>query len=487
MDLKLGGIVSGLDTQDIVSKLMLIEKQPMVLLENRKHEYELKKELWQEINTNLLALKTANEKLLSADDFKKRTVSSTDENIVTATADTAAAEANYSITVTNLAQNHQIRGSKMADTWVSGAGTFTLSDGTYSSTISISATDDLQHVADKINEAKDNTDSSKDLKITASIIDNTLVLSHDETGAGNNVTVTDDSSGIMQTLGVVNSSLVNLNVLQNPEDAQFTVNGMNITRSRNNSLNDVISGLTLDLKAESATAVTISVQKDLDTALNAVKDFIDKYNSTMDLINSKLSEKKVKDPLSDTDRKKGILKGSTILMNIKSTLRRNISDPVVGLSIANDRLSVIGITTIADDYGTSGKLQIDETKFREALASNPDEVIQLFTSNVDIDSDGNIGFDEKGVLTRIGEQLEALTSTSTTSAGGATVKKGIISNTIDSFDKTIKGFTEAIDAFEERLKVREKNLWAQFTAMEQALSTMNNQATWLAGQLNGLE
>lgn len=485
MDLKLGGIVSGLDTTDLISKIMQVERQPMTLIKNRKHTYELKKDLWTEINTSLLALKTSNDKLLDVNTFKKRTATTSNDAVVTATASDAAAEATYNITVTNLAQNHQIRGDQKAAGWTAGAdGSFTISDNLYTSTINVTAADTLQSIADKINAAKDNTDTTKSLRVTASVVDNTLVLSHDEKGATNTISFT-ASSATLDNIGLVNAGTTTIkNLIQAAEDATFTVNGINVTRTRNDNLTDVISGLTLNLKSESS--ATVTVQKDVDSAYNTVKEFIDKYNGTMDLINAKLSEEKIKEPISDFDRKKGLLRGDSALAGVKSRLRMDISDPVAGLPSEYDRLSVIGITTTSDDFGKSGRLQIDETKFKEALSANPDAVIQLFTNNADTDTDGTIEFGEKGVAQRVSDELKNLTDSATRSVGGVTVKNGTILSKIDSIDKIINGYDDQITAFEERLKLREKALWSQFTALETALSTLNNQASWLAGQLMGL-
>ncbi|MFZ5639695.1 MAG: flagellar filament capping protein FliD [Bacillota bacterium] len=485
--MKLGGIVSGLDTYDLINKILQVERQPVTLMKSRQYTFELKKDLWTEVNTSLLALKTANDKLLDINSFKNRTVTTSNDAVVTAAASASAAEATYDIVITNLAQNHQVAGDKKASDWTAGVdGTFKLSDGIYESTINVTAADTLQTIADKINNAKDNTDTSKSLRITASIVDNTLVLSHDESGSANQISFTDDPNKILENIGLVTAdgTLTIKNQLKAAEDAIFTVNGINVTRSRNDNLTDVISGITLNLKAENS--ATITVIKDLNAAYTTVKAFIDQYNSTLDLINTRLSEQKVKEPTSDFDRQKGLLRGDSVMAGVKGRLRKEISDPVDGLSSAYDRLSVIGITTTSDDYGKSGKLQIDETKFKEALAANPDAVIQLFSNTADTDGDGTVEYSEKGVAVRITEELNNLTSSSTTSIGGTVVKVGTILNTIDSIDKIIDGYGDQINAFEERLKLREKALWDQFTALENALSTLNNQASWLTSQLMGL-
>lgn len=87
---------------------------------------------------------------------------------------------------------------------------------------------------------------------------------------------------------------------------------------------------------------------------------------------------------------------------------------------------------------------------------------------------------------KLQNEMEQFISSSTKSIGGIIVKKGLIPARLDSLDKVIKDYDGKIAAYEERLQLREEELWRQFTAMEKALSDMQNQASWLAGQLNAL-
>ena len=50
----------------------------------------------------------------------------------------------------------------------------------------------------------------------------------------------------------------------------------------------------------------------------------------------------------------------------------------------------------------------------------------------------------------------------------------------------LKDYQDRIDAWDLRLAKRKETLTRQFTAMETALSSLKNQSTWLAGQINSL-
>ena len=53
-------------------------------------------------------------------------------------------------------------------------------------------------------------------------------------------------------------------------------------------------------------------------------------------------------------------------------------------------------------------------------------------------------------------------------------------------DSLVKDIQDRIDAWDLRLAKRKETLTRQFTAMETALSSLKNQSTWLAGQINSL-
>ena len=56
----------------------------------------------------------------------------------------------------------------------------------------------------------------------------------------------------------------------------------------------------------------------------------------------------------------------------------------------------------------------------------------------------------------------------------------------DGKESQFKGMQERIDAWDLRLAKRKETLTRQFTAMETSLSSLRNQSTWLAGQINSL-
>ena len=152
--------------------------------------------------------------------------------------------------------------------------------------------------------------------------------------------------------------------------ASLTVNGTRIISSSNTVTSDIsgIEGLTLSLKSVSKEnedgviePVKIDVNQDTDAFIGAVKSFINAFNTTIEKVDSNTvygSE----------------LYGETTLTSLRNNLRRTatVSADVDG---AYKLLADIGITTgsASNTTDTSGvnKLQLDESKLKDALAKDP--------------------------------------------------------------------------------------------------------------------
>src|SRR5690606_28079021 len=105
--------------------------------------------------------------------------------------------------------------------------------------------------------------------------------------------------------------------LQSAQDAVFKIEGLTITRS-SNKIDDVIEGVTFTLQGEGETV--IDIKRDEAAVLDAVRKFVEQYNSTMSFIQSRSSDG-------------GVLQGDTLLMRIAFQLRSDITARVGGSDI----------------------------------------------------------------------------------------------------------------------------------------------------------
>ena len=160
--------------------------------------------------------------------------------------------------------------------------------------------------------------------------------------------------------------------LQSGQDAQLKVDGNYLTRT-SNTITDVISGVTLNLKkAEIGTTVTLNLNRDLDGMVNLIKGFVDKYNSVMGFIQTHSSY--------DTEKKQpgGVLFGEGTLRSVKTDLINNIVNPVGGVS---SQFSIMGMVGVNLD--NEGALSVNETILKGYLETNFEDVKKLFVANGD--------------------------------------------------------------------------------------------------------
>ena len=72
------------------------------------------------------------------------------------------------------------------------------------------------------------------------------------------------------------------NTVSRAQDAKLTVDGIEMTRDRNDNLTDIIRGVTLTIKRPSAGEIDLNVEQSIDASLDKIKKFVDAYNKYLD-------------------------------------------------------------------------------------------------------------------------------------------------------------------------------------------------------------
>jgi len=190
------GLVSGLNTTEIIDALVSIEKRRVSLLEHKQNNYERQLSALREVNTRMLSLKTAAYDLSKASSYNVWSATSSDEDILTVTAGSRASVGSYALTVLSKAKNHQIASQGFDSTADSvGTGSIQVSVGDTTTTIDIASGDSsLQAVRDAINNS--------DAGVIASIINDgsdvspyRLMLTSEDAGTDNEISVTTSLTG----------------------------------------------------------------------------------------------------------------------------------------------------------------------------------------------------------------------------------------------------------------------------------------------------
>jgi len=230
-------------------------------------------------------------------------------------------------------------------------------------------------------------------------------------------------------------------------------------------------------------AVSVNLARDTDKAFNAIKDFIDSYNSIIRRLESLLSERKTGSevsykPLTDEEKqgmsdkqieeweaiaRKGIMRNDQGIRNLVSSLRASFFEQIEGAGISP---SQIGLSTGSFFDGTGGQIMINEERLREALERDPDQVTDVFI-RID-DSSGSVK--GVGLLHKIdGLMRDFVNTTQNTS--------------IKNLEDSLKRANEQIQKMQERMFAEEDRLYRVFASMESAMSKLQQQGSWFGAML----
>jgi flagellar hook-associated protein 2 len=125
------GLMSGLNINDIVSKLMTIERMPLTQLQSRIKNVDTQRTAIADLSARVLALKAAFAPLKNSLLFKSTKATSSNEDLIRATASSGAAAGTYRVRVEQLAASQQLvtRGVFDPDRSPLGAGTLVFASG----------------------------------------------------------------------------------------------------------------------------------------------------------------------------------------------------------------------------------------------------------------------------------------------------------------------------------------------------------------------
>lgn len=439
----IGGLASGLDTSAMVTSLIEVERIPVQQLLSRKSEMEATDSAWQNITTKLSSLRTALEAIETSDDLDALvSATSSNETAMTATPSGAATPSTTSFTIDQLAKNHQMASDTdfAAGTDLVGAGDFTLTIGGSDHVVTADATTTVNDLALAINNL--------DAGVTASVIsidgtDYKLMLTGDDTGLDNTFTT---SSTI--------ASLASTSIVQQGQDAELTIGSgagaLTLSRS-SNTVTDLVDGITINLHETSATAVTLSVGRDVAATVDAVTAFVTELNSVL----STLATYTRYDATTESG---GLLVGDSTARSLMIDLRNALT------SVVNDQNGEYAVSgSIGLSLNRDGTIDLDETELRAAIEDDFGAVADLLTSA------GTAATGISGAFDSVLDDAEG--------AGGA------IARARDAWTSQIALIDDRIEILEDRIDRHEALLLKQFAALEVAMSSLSSQAAWLTSQL----
>jgi flagellar hook-associated protein 2 len=445
------GIGSGLDVASLVSQLVAAERAPkQQQITSQQSKVAVQISAMGTLKGALGSVQSAVDTLKTTSSFEVYKAKSSEEAVFTVSAGEGAALGTYDIDVIQLATAHQLSSNAFEDAQAAiGTGTLTVSVGDKSFDVDVEEGATLASIRDAINRAEGNS------TVRATIVNGAdgahLVLTSLATGASNAISVSaSGGDGGLEQLAYSADNASNYTEVRAAQDALIEIAGI-AHSSASNTVKGAIDGVTVTLvKADPGNVKTLTVERNLDALVTRISAFVTQYNS----MSSTLASLQSYDAAS---KKAGALLGDSLVRGIESGLRRELVQPVGARGGEYSTLSSLGITMTVD-----GKLELDQTKLREALQDDLGAVQRIFTG-------------ENGLAARIDKILSPHLS-----ADGSIAQRN---QSLDERSKRLEKDAEALDA---RMKVVQDRYLKQFIALDTLLAQSQSTATYLTQQLANL-
>ncbi|OWY40439.1 flagellar protein [Xenophilus sp. AP218F] len=453
--------VGPLDVQSIVSQLVAADSQPLTQSQQRAAGYQSELSTLGQVSSALSSLQTAASTLSSGSFLQQFSATSSDSTIATTSTTSGGIAGTYQLNVSQLAKPRQLvfdqtaGGAAITDQNAALAGapsSLSFNVGGTASTVQLGAnggTISLSSMADSINSAG--------IGVSASVVqynnNYSLVLSSTQAGPSNAFSISaggTDSGGVSgNTLAGLTQSATAAGESANAQNAQLTVNGVNVSSS-SNTVSDVITGATINL--EKPGQVTINMSQNTANITSTLQSFISAYNQVVSTANSAISSSTTVGSAPDNTDISGNMIG------LQEQLANILGTPVSGANPLNSYayLAQIGITQKSD-----GTLTLDTTAFNSALTSNPSAVANLF---------GNSS----------GTGYGNVFNTAINSLLGP---GGMILTSQDDLNAKVKTETDLQSQINSRLDNERSSLLNQYTLLNSSLAQMEQASSSLANMI----
>ncbi|MCS6923226.1 MAG: flagellar filament capping protein FliD, partial [Fimbriimonadales bacterium] len=226
------------------------------------------------------------------------------------------------------------------------------------------ATDTLTSLVNKINNAG--------AGVTASIeteTDNGTTYYRLKIDGGSSLPTFVDDKNILKKLGILQNGYQN--ELVQAQDAEFTIDGFQYRRSRN-QVNDAIQGVTINLlsaDADNPKTARLTLTRDTEAARGAISNFVNAFNSLVDFLKQNAS-------INRETLQAGVLFGDTTVSTVMDGLINRTISAVPNLQDGLRVLAQVGV-----QLGQDGKLSFNESRFNQAITQDLQGVIRLFTAS----------------------------------------------------------------------------------------------------------
>lgn len=445
------GLGSGLDVNSIISQLVSVARSPIVRNERDISKIDARYNGLQQVSNLLASLRSAAQGVRDTSLWSaSQTLTSSNEAVAKVTGSGVPA-GGHTVEVLSLARAQQLAAG-VGFTTAGANDTLQIQVGAGGPTaVSISAGDDLSTIASKINQ-------TANVGVFAAVINNRLYINSSTTGAANTVSVT-SGGGVATAMGLTQTVAAS--------DASYKINGSAPQSSTTNQITDALPGASITLTGIGTATINASAsQVDPSKVADRMQAFVEAYNAAIKGSYERMRQKPVDNPQTQSDLTKGALFGNSSLRSTISTLRSIPERGEGGGPYSTFRDLGIAPPAQAGEDANMGLLVFDREKFLTAYNADPAATKQLLDNATgNVATEGLTQFVERTVNNLIGSG-------------------GTLAAAISGESSQKQALKDRGSRLEARLTAYEAKLKAQFSRLDTILGRLNNQNSYVSGQIS---
>ncbi|HDR7714658.1 flagellar hook-associated protein 2 [Bacillus albus] len=366
----------------------------------------------------------------------EKKVTTTQDGYINVKADGGAIAGTFNMTITQLAQRHQIASNKITDINAKLPKDETLQLG--GKVLKVTTDMTYKDLINKINDG--------DYGVSAYTLGDKIFMSSKKEGTDGKIDFSGNTSTLFQDIGLAKADGTAVNTINEAQNAKYSINGieaesftntiealpgvkielLKVTEPKVEGTPD--AGTTTDPKAKGVELKFTVSDSNVTDASNLIKKMVAEYNkavSTVDLFAGK----------------DGVFQGQVIMQSVRQAMNN-----VVTFSQDDNYLFSFGIQLKQD-----GTMEVNDEKLTQALKEKPDAAKQFF-------------FGSNGLGKMMEEPLDKLFG-----------DKGVVGERVKSIDSRVSDLDKKIKDIEKQNLDKQKDIVTKYQKLESTLAALDSQ------------
>ena len=503
---RLSGLATGMDTDAMVKSMLTADQEKIDKAQQKEQTVKWQQEIYREVMSDVIDFNekyfslTSKDSILSSSAWNTLAITSSNNNVITATGTAGANNIDYKFDVKKLAEPAKATSSvslnkysKLVDDLKAtkdakfkiAIGTNEKGEAIYSKDITIEDNDTIETLISKINNSNDGV-----IKASYSEMTGKFTIESTKTGDSSGFAIVDETgkniSNSLDFLGLqTNSYAIDSNGTTQSNFTGVAVGSNSIIEVSSKdgtftkTLNEESNTFTIDgvrYNVNTTGSAEITSTQDTAPVVEKMKSFVDDYNKIMDKVYDLVTEKTNKDykPLTEAQKEemseeeieKWEKKAKEGILRNDSEMRKFMND--MENAIFGDKMQVLrdmGIST-HEDYNKKGQIALDESKFVAALQNNSEKVYEVFAKG----SDSMMERMKSTIKNYVG-------SSSSIFAQKAGIEK-TASMANNFYSEQLKKQAALIKTLQNKMSDKEEKLYLKFGNLESQMNKLNSQMNY---------